>query len=30
MQGKLVWVGRVLSGLVSLLFVFSAVMKLKG
>jgi uncharacterized membrane protein YphA (DoxX/SURF4 family) len=30
MQGKLVWVGRVLSGLVSLLFVFSALMKLKG
>lgn len=30
MQAKLVWVGRVLSGLVSLLLAFSAVMKLKG
>ena len=30
MRDKLVWVGRVISGLLSLLFVMSAVMKLKG
>ena len=30
MQDKLVWVGRVISGLLSLLFAMSAVMKLKG
>jgi DoxX-like family len=29
-NGKLVWTGRVISGLVSLLFAFSALMKLKG
>ena len=28
--GKIVWVGRVLSGLASLLFLFSAFLKLKG
>jgi hypothetical protein len=28
--GKIVWVGRVLSGLTSLLFLFSAFVKLKG
>lgn len=29
-SGKIVWVGRVITGLVSLLFLFSAFMKLKG
>jgi hypothetical protein len=29
-SGKIVWVGRVISGLVSLLFAMSAFMKLKG
>jgi hypothetical protein len=29
-SGKVVWVGRVISGLASLLFLFSAFMKLKG
>jgi hypothetical protein len=29
-SGKAVWVGRVISGLVCLLFLFSAAMKLKG
>lgn len=29
-SGKLVWVGRVISGLAALLFFFSAFMKLKG
>jgi hypothetical protein len=29
-QNKLAWIGRVISGLLSLLFVMSAVMKLKG
>ncbi len=29
-SGKIVWTGRVISGLVSLLFLFSAVMKLMG
>jgi hypothetical protein len=29
-SGKLVWTGRVISGLASLLFAFSALMKLKG
>lgn len=28
--GKMVWVGRVISGLLSLLFAMSAIMKLKG
>ena len=30
MNGKLVWTGRVISALASLLFLFSAFMKLKG
>ncbi|HZE97357.1 MAG TPA: DoxX family protein, partial [Planctomycetota bacterium] len=30
MQGKIIWVGRVLSGLVALMLLFSAAMKLKG
>lgn len=29
-SGKIVWVGRAISGLVSLVFVMSALMKLKG
>ena len=29
-SGKIVWVGRVISGLAALLFLFSAAMKLKG
>jgi hypothetical protein len=29
-SGKVVWTGRVISGLVSLLFLFSAALKLKG